>query len=108
MHRPVSILTDKAPTYRKVIHDINYRYDLHFDGICHIDKKWRNNRIESDLAALKRLLGYRQSFRSLPTAKATLQGIETIRTIKKQPIHNPRPGIQGDIDFVKNPFVVNA
>ena len=32
---------------------------------------------------MKRLLGYRQSFRSLRTAKATLSGIETIRTIKR-------------------------
>ncbi|MEP4399545.1 DDE-type integrase/transposase/recombinase, partial [Parasphingorhabdus sp.] len=47
------------------------------------DRKWRNNRIESDHAAMKRLLGYRQSFRSLRTAKATLSGIETIRTIKR-------------------------
>lgn len=30
-------------------------------GIMHIDKKWRNNRIESDHAVLKRLLGYRQT-----------------------------------------------
>jgi transposase-like protein len=44
--------------------------------------KWRNNLIESDHAAMKRLLGYRQSFRSLRTAKATLSGLETIRTIK--------------------------
>jgi IS6 family transposase len=108
LHRPVSIITDKAPTYRKVIRDINYHYDPHFDGIRHIDKKWRNNRIESDHAALKRLLGYRQSFRSLRTAKATLQGIEIIRTIKNQHIRNPHPGIQGEIIFVKNLFSINA
>ena len=108
LHRPVSIITDKAPTYRKVIHDINHRYDPHFNGIRHIDKKWLNNRIESDHAALKRLLGYRQSFRSLRTAKATLQGIEITRTIKNQHIHNPRLGIQGEIDFVKNLFTTNA
>ena len=58
LHRPVSICTDKAPTYRKIIRDIIHRYDPHFDHITHIDKKCRNNRVESDHAALKRLLGY--------------------------------------------------
>ena len=56
LHHLVSITTDKAPAYYKVIREINHRYDPHFDGIKHIDKKGRNNRIESDHAALKRLL----------------------------------------------------
>ncbi|MEM0937891.1 MAG: DDE-type integrase/transposase/recombinase [Pseudomonadota bacterium] len=64
LHRPVTICTDKAHAYRKVIREINHRYDPHFDSIRHIDRKGRNNLIESDHAALKRLLGYRQSFRS--------------------------------------------
>ena len=42
----VSICTDKAPTYRKVIRDINHRYDPHFDYITHIDKKYRNNSVD--------------------------------------------------------------
>ncbi|MEY8831548.1 DDE-type integrase/transposase/recombinase, partial [Phaeobacter italicus] len=56
-HRSVTICTDKAPTYRKVIWDKNRRYDPPFESITHIDRKWRNNRIESGHAALKRLLG---------------------------------------------------
>nr|WP_252731467.1 transposase [Lentibacter algarum] len=60
LHRPVTIVTDKAQAYRRVIREINHRYDPHFDSIRHIDRKWRNNRIESDHAAMKRLLGYRQ------------------------------------------------
>nr|WP_108386781.1 DDE-type integrase/transposase/recombinase [Yoonia sediminilitoris] len=67
--------TDKAPTYPKVIHHINCRYGPHFESIKHVDKKWRKNWIESDHLTLKRLLGFRQSFRLLRTAKATLQGI---------------------------------
>lgn len=47
----------KAPTYRRVIRDINHRYDPHFDSIRNIDKKWRNTLIESDHAAMKRLPG---------------------------------------------------
>lgn len=103
-HRPVTICTDKAQTYRRVIREINYRYDPHFDGIQHIDRKWRNNRIESDHAAMKRLLGYQQSLRSLRTAKATLSGIETIRTIKRGHVHNKQPGIQGEIQFISQLF----
>ena len=104
LHRPVTIVTDKAQSNRRVIHKINQRYDPHFDGIRHIDKKWRNNRIKSDYAAMKRLLGYRQSFRSLRSAKATLSGMETIRTIKRGHIHHKQPGVQGEILFIIQPF----
>ncbi|MEP6181211.1 MAG: DDE-type integrase/transposase/recombinase [Roseobacter sp.] len=108
LHRPVSICTDKAPTYRRVIREINHRYDPHFEYIKHIDKKYRNNRVESDHAALKRLLGYRQSFRSLTTAKATLQGMETIRTIKNGHIQSRQPGVRGEIEFVHQLFGLAA
>ena len=79
LHRQVSICTDKVPTYPKVIRDINYRQDPHFDYIAHIDKKYRGNGVESDHVALTRLLGYWQSFRSLRSAKMTSQATETIR-----------------------------
>ncbi|MEP3528562.1 MAG: DDE-type integrase/transposase/recombinase [Sulfitobacter sp.] len=59
------MVTAEAPTYRRVIREINHLYDSHFDSIRHIDRKWRNNLIESDHAATKRLLRYQQSFRSL-------------------------------------------
>ena len=108
LHRPVSICTDKAPTHRKVIRDINHRYDPHFDYITHIDKKYRNNRVESDHAALKRLLGYRQSFRSLRCAKATLRGMETIRTIKNGHIQNRQLGVRGEVAFVSQLFGLAA
>ncbi len=75
LHRPAKIATDKAKAYRSVICEINHRYDPHFDNIRYIDRKWCNYRIESDQAAIKRLLGYRQSVRSLRPAKATLSGI---------------------------------
>ena len=108
LHRPVTICTDKAKTYRRVIQEINHRYDPHKDSIRHIDQKWRNNLIESDHAAMKRLLGYRQSFRSLRTAKATLTGIETIRTIKRGHIHHKRPGVKGELTFIANLFAAAA
>ncbi|MDO6732390.1 IS6 family transposase [Marinovum sp. 2_MG-2023] len=104
LHRPVTIFTEKAPTYRRVIREINCRYDPHFDSIRHIDKTWRNNLIESDHAAMKRILGYRQSFRSLRSAKATLSGIKTIRTIKRGHIYHKKPGVKGEIEFIRGLF----
>ncbi|WP_299892936.1 DDE-type integrase/transposase/recombinase [uncultured Ruegeria sp.] len=70
----------------------------------HIDKKSRNNLIESDHAARKRLLEYRQSFQSLKSAKATLSGIETIRTIKRGHIQDRNPGIGCEIQFISQLF----
>ena len=104
LHRPVTIVTDKAHSYRRVIREINHRYDPHFDSIRHIDRKWRNNLIESDHAAMKRLLGYRQSFRSLRSAKATLNGTETIRTLKRGHIGHKHPGVQGEIKVISHLF----
>ncbi|MFU1478384.1 IS6 family transposase [Roseovarius sp. C7] len=104
LHRPVTICTDKAPAYRRVIREINHRYDPHFDSSRHIDRKWRNNLIESDHAAMKRIPGSRQSFRSLRSAIATLSGIETVRTIKRGHLYNKHPGVRGEIEFISQLF----
>jgi len=104
----VSICTNKAPKYRAVIREITNQYDPHFDYITYIDLKYLNKRVESDRAALKRSLGYRQSFRSWRSAKATLKGVETIRTIKNGHIQNKQPSVQGEIDFVHALFGLAA
>jgi IS6 family transposase len=57
---------------------------------------------------MKRLLGYRQSFRSLRTAKATLSGLETIRTIKRGHIHHEQAGVRGEIEFIASLFETAA
>lgn len=62
-------------TYRRVIREFNHRCDPHFDSIRQIDRKWRNNKNENDHAALKRLQGLRQSFRSWRSTKVTLAGL---------------------------------
>ena len=108
LHRPVTICTDKAHACRRVIREIDHRDDPHLDSIRHIDRTWRNNLIESDHAAMKRLLGYRQSFRSLRTAKATLSGLETIRTIKRGHLHRKQSGVQGEIAFIAGLFEAAA
>jgi len=91
-----------------VIREINHRNDPYFDYIIHVDRKYLNNRIESDHAALKRLLGYRQSFRSLQCAKATLRRMEAIRTTKNGHIRTKQPGVRGEISFVHELFGLAA
>ena len=53
---------------------------------------------------MKRLLGYRQSFLSLRSAKVTLSGIETIRSIKRGHVCHKKPGVKGEIEFVRRLF----
>jgi IS6 family transposase len=95
-------------TYRKVIREIDHKHDPHFDAIKHIDRKYLNTRSWSDHAALKRLLGYRQNYLSLRSAKATLEGIETIRTIKNGHINTKQPSVKGEISFVNSLFGLAA
>lgn len=85
-----------------------HRYDPHFEGISDVDRKWRNNRNESDHVALKRLLATGKSFRSLRSAKATLMAIETIRAIKQGHIRTKQPSVLSEINFVPNLVGVTA
>lgn len=103
----MTIVTDKAPTCARVIRDMTRGCDP-ADHIRRIDRKHLNNRIESDHAALKRLPGRNQSFRSLRSARATLQGIETIRTIKKGQFGDCEPGVHSEIAFIRNLFADTA
>jgi IS6 family transposase len=105
LHRPVAIIADKANSYRRMIREINHHYEPHFDSIWDIDRTWRNNLIESDHAAMKRLLGYRQGVRSLRIGKAILSGLEVIRTIKRDHIYHKHLGVEGETWFVNEMFV---
>ena len=101
--QPRSITTDKAHSYARVISEMN-RFELPGEGILHINRKWENNRIESDHAALKKLITPMRGFKSLSSAKATLRGIEAIRMIKHGHVHGKSPGVAGEIRFVENLF----
>ena len=104
LYRQASIHTDKAPGYRNVVQDPNRRYDEHFDSIVHIDRRWRNKRTDGDHATLKRLLGTRQSFRSMRSARALIMAMATIRTIKTGCVSNRVAGVRGWIDPVRTLF----
>ena len=103
IYSPVSVTTDKAPTYKQVVAQLN-AYSLPAEELVHIDRKWRNNRIESDHAALKRLTNPGKGFQSLRTAKATLKAIEAIRMIKRGHVYNPTNDVRGEVRFVEGLF----
>ena len=107
LYQPMTIVTDKAPTYRRVIRRIN-RLRSPEKAIVHIDRKWRNNVVESDHAALKRLTDPGKGFQSPRTAKATFKGIEAIRTIKRGQINDPSTGVSGEISFLNGLFATAA
>jgi IS6 family transposase len=103
LSQPLSITTDKARSYVGAIAALNRRRGP--DGfIGHITRRGENNIIESDHAALKRLTTPMRGFRSIPSAKATLSGIEAIRTIKRGQYAHPRLGVRGEIDFLHDLF----
>ncbi len=104
LYPPVSICTDKVPGDRKVIQDLNHRHDPHLASTLHIDRKWRDDRIKGDHAAMKRLLGTRQSFRSLRSAKAALMAAEAIRTIGNGHVSNKGPEVRREVNLVRNLF----
>ncbi|MEZ5753386.1 MAG: IS6 family transposase [Paracoccaceae bacterium] len=103
LYQPVTSITDKAPTYGKVISEINECLGPE-DAIRHVTRKHLNNRIESDHAALKRLLRPMRGFRSLSSAKATLMGIETFRAIRKAEFDGATRSVAHEIEFVTNLF----
>ncbi|MBD1202649.1 MAG: IS6 family transposase [Rhodobacteraceae bacterium] len=107
LYQPLTIITDKAPTYAKVIAEINDRLGPE-DAIRHVTRKHLNNRIESDHAALKRLLRPMRGFRDLVSAKAMLKGIETFRAIRKAEFEGATKGGANEIAFVENLFTLAA
>lgn len=105
--QPRSITADKAHSYAHMIGEMN-RFELPGEGILHVNREWENNRIESDHAALKKLITRMRGFKSLTSANATLRGIEAIRTIKHGHVHGKRPGATGEICFVESLFGLAA
>ena len=107
LYQPHTITTDKAHSYARVISEMN-RFELPGEGILHINRKWENNRIESDHAALKKVLTPMRGFKSLSSAKATLRGIKAIRTIKHGHVHGKYPGVTDEIRFAESLFSLAA
>ena len=103
LYQPLTIVTDKAHSYAKVIGESNdHLRPEHI--IPHVDRKYLKNRIESDHAAIKQRLRPMRGFQTMAGAKAALAGIETFRTIRKGQFESCRTGVENEIDFVAKLF----
>ena len=107
VYQPRTITTDKAHSYAQVISELN-SLESPGEGIIHVSRKWENNRIESDHAALKKLITPMKDFKSFSSAKATQRGIETIRSNKHGHVQGNEPGVLGEIRFEKELFEIAA
>ena len=103
LHQPLTIITDKAPTYAKVITEINDRLRPE-DVICHVTRKHLKISIESDHSALKRLLRPMRGFRDLASAKTTIKGFETFRAIREADFDGATKGVATEITFTADLF----
>lgn len=103
LYQQMTIVTDKAHSYAKVIGEMN-RWSFPGEEIRHVDRKWKNNRIESDHAALKKLVTPTRGFKSLSAAKDTLKGIEAVRSIKRGHVVGREAGVAGEVRFVASLF----
>ncbi len=79
-------------------------YSFPGDEILHVDRKWRNNRIESDHAALKRIIDPGRGLQSLRTARVTLKCIEAIRMIKRGHVCDPLTNVTGEVCLLAELF----
>lgn len=103
LYQPMTIVTDKAHSYAKVIGEIN-RWAFPGEEIRHVDRKWKNNWIESDHAALKKLVTPTRGFKTLSAAQDTRKGIEAVRSIKRGYVVGREAGVAGEVRFVASLF----
>ena len=99
----LTIATDKAHSYAKVIGEWNAR--LGPDGVIrHINRKHANNRIEGDHALLKRPLHPSRGQQRLWTDKAALRGVETFRAIRRADLEACETRACNEIRFMHGLF----
>lgn len=103
LYQPLTIDTDKAHSYGKVISEWNARLGPD-DAIRHVRWKHENNRIEDDHAVLKHRRRPMRGLQGLASAKATLKSIETFRAIRRAAFDGCEPGVLTEIRFVQKLF----
>lgn len=103
LYQPLTIVTDKAHSYARVIGEWNGRLGPD-DAIRHITRKHLNIRIEGDHAVLKHRLRLMRGLQGLASAKAMLKGIETFRAIRRGDFDLYETGVLNAIRFVRNLF----
>ena len=81
--QPEKITTDKHLAYPPAIASLKTDKVLP-DTVEHRQKKYLNNRIESDHAQLKQRLKPMRGFKTFPSAACTLAGMEAMLMLKKR------------------------
>ena len=104
---PSVINTDKNEAYGKAIKRLKELGKM-ADALEHRQVNYLNNRLEADHGALKRVINPMRGFKSLPTAYATIKGIEVMRMIRKRHCLLLDPGVAGEIRFVNRLFRLAA
>lgn len=99
----MSIVTDKAPACPAIIRakDPHAYSD---QPIKHIDHKGSSNLIESDHAALKRIINPGRGFQSLLTGKTTIQTIEAFRTLQHGDLREQPGNAAVEVRLIKSLF----
>ncbi len=98
LEKPKIINTDKHFGYAKAITMLKIKGNLPID-VEHRRVKYLNNSIESDHGKLKRIIKPTLGFKSLRTARATIQGFELMRMIKKGQCKNIYD-IKSEVNFI--------
>ena len=103
--KPLTINTDKAPTYSIAISALKKEGKLP-DETLHRQVKYLNNVIEADHGKLKQLIRPVRGFKSLKTAYATIKGFEVMRALKKgqAQLWQYGGGIMGEVRLIERQF----
>lgn len=103
--KPLTINTDKAPTYSIAISALKKEGKLP-DETLHRQVKYLNNVIEADHGKLKQLIRPVRGFKSLKTAYATIKGFEVMRALKKgqAQLWQYDGGIMGEVRLIERQF----
>lgn len=104
---PETINTHQNEAYGKAIRALKRSGKLD-KSVQHRQVKYLNNRLEADHGALKRLINPARGFKTLPTASATIKGLEVMRMIRKRQCLMLESGTAGEVRFVNRLFRLAA
>jgi transposase-like protein len=102
---PGVINTDKARIYGLAIQVLKAECKLP-EGTRHRQAKYPNSRIEADHGRLKRLIKPTSGYKSMQSARATLQGFEAMHALRKGQARAFQfsPGILGEVRLIERGF----
>jgi transposase-like protein len=104
---PVSITTDKCPSYPEAIARLK-REGRFPQDIRHRTSKYLNNIIEADHGALKQVIKPTRGFQTMKTATATIKGFEIMRMIRRGHCLTCKRGVQNEVRFINSLFGIAA